>query len=360
MYMKETDTWAAADFQILDAAIFSGKAKRVTQCCVRLNDFIVKSLNSRYTICLNYTRLQALEPIGIALYKHLFYHFSNIYSGRKHQNFSYNKNYADICNVWLGGLKVLPFRSKILQEQLGRHLEGLKAIKLIRDYTLEKNAKGDGFTLELSPGSGFFEDFEHFYKHPLNKSMQSHEIVDDRKLQEPLAVVHYFYSKLYPDQHSTRSIYSDKEADFAKSLLETYTEVEIGDLVDFTIEEAGKSQFQIKTFGGIRGFIAPWLAAREARAAAAARAAEEAQKAREALLMHRYNEFRESAIESAKATLAATNALKPLEASIRDQLKDQPGPAYTHDMMVRVRLQSEIAKRCNILSFEEWKAQMKA
>jgi hypothetical protein len=44
LYDEANETWAAADFQILDAAIFSGKANRITQCSVRLNDFVIKSL----------------------------------------------------------------------------------------------------------------------------------------------------------------------------------------------------------------------------------------------------------------------------------------------------------------------------
>jgi hypothetical protein len=264
-YEKETDTWTAADFQILDGALFSGKANRITQCYVRINDFIVSSLNSRYTTCLNYARMQALEPIGTALYKHLFYHFSNIYSAKKRKDFFYNKDYADICTAWLGGLKVLRFRSKIVKEQLGRHLDDLKRIKLIKNYTLEQNAKG----------------------------------------------------------------------------------------------EAKKTQFMIRTFGGVRGFLKPWLAEREVRAAKRARAAAEEAEAREQFLRERYEAFKTRSIAQFKASLASEE-LHELESQLRQRVISNHGSTYMVDMMVQVQLDTTIAERFNLLSYDDWKAQAKA
>jgi hypothetical protein len=359
LYDKENNAWAAADFQMLDAAIFSGKANRITQCSVRLNDFVIKSLNSRYTICLNYGRMQALEPIGTALYKHLFFHFSNIHSTKKRTDFSYNKDYADICTIWLGGLKVLRFRSKILNEQLGRHLEALKQIELISDYTIEKNAKGDGFTLMFYPGGGFFQDYENFYEKQFQKSLPLRQVTDEQQHNEPLSIVHYFYSKLFPEQTAAQAIYLDKETDLARSLLGAYSMPEIQDLIDYTLDEAPRSQFPIKTFGGVRAFVKPWLAERNTRASEQARAAAQVKVAREALLQSRYLDFRNKVLERSKANMTPEE-LKALEASIREQTKNYPGPAYAVEMTVRIKLDTAIANRFNVPSFEEWKAEMVA
>ena len=354
-YEKETDTWKMADFQILDGALFSRKADRITQCFVEINNFIVKSLNSRYTACLNYSRMQELEPIGAALYKHLFYHFSNIYSTKKRKEFFYNKDYADICTTWLGGLKVLRFRSKIVKEQLGRHLDALKQIKLIKNYSLEQNAKGDGFTLCFYPGSGFFDDYLHFYEKQLQFSMPFRKAADDQH-EEPLLLVHYFYSKLYPTQTGMQTICSDKETDLAQSLLQTYTKQEIKDLIDYTVEEAQRTQFMIRTFGGVRGFVKPWLAEREARAAKRARAAAEEAEAREIFLRERYEAFKTRSIEQFKAALPPEE-LNALETQLRERLQNDNGPAYMADMVVRAQLDTAIAERFSLLSFNDWKEQ---
>ena len=356
LYDKTSETWAAADFQILDAAIFSGKANRITQCSVRLNDLVVKSLNSRYVICLNYGRMQALEPIAVALYKHLFYHFSNLYSAKKRKDFSFNKNYADICTIWLGGLKVLRYRSKILSEQLGRHLEALRQIELISDYRLEKNARGDGFTLVLYPGSGFFQDYEHFYTKQLQKALPLQRAATPQQGEAPLALVHAFYSKLYPGQGGPQAIYSDKETELARALLTSYSVADLHDLIDYTLAEATKSQFSIKTFGGLRAFVKPWLAEREARAREQARAAAHVQTAREALLHKRYDDYREEAIERFKAAMAPED-LAALEAQIREQIKTRPGPSLMDNMDIERGVRKAIAKRFKVPSFDEWKAQ---
>jgi hypothetical protein len=303
--------------------------------------------------------MQALEPIGTALYKHLFFHFSNIHSTKKQTDFSYNKDYADICTIWLGGLKVLRFRSKILNEQLGRHLEALKQIELISDYTIEKNAKGDGFTLMFYPGGGFFQDYENFYEKQFQKSLPLRQVTDEQQHNEPLSIVHYFYSKLFPEQTAAQAIYLDKETDLARSLLGAYSMPEIQDLIDYTLDEASQSQFPIKTFGGVRAFVKPWLAERNTRASEQARAAVQVQAAREALLQSRYLDFRNKVLERSKANMTPEE-LKALEASIREQTKNYPGPAYAVEMTVRIKLDTAIANRFNVPSFEEWKAEMVA
>ena len=357
-YEKETDTWTAADFQILDGALFSGKANRITQCYVRINDFIVSSLNSRYTTCLNYARMQALEPIGTALYKHLFYHFSNIYSAKKRKDFFYNKDYADICTTWLGGLKVLRFRSKIVKEQLGRHLDDLKRIKLIKNYTLEQNAKGDGFTICFYPGSGFFDDYLDFYEKQLQFAMPFRKAADAQH-EEPMTLVHYFYAKLYPNQSGMQTIFSDKETDLARSLLEIHTAEEIKELIDYTLDEAKKTQFMIRTFGGVRGFLKPWLAEREVRAAKRARAAAEEADAREQFLRERYEAFKTRSISQFKASLASEE-LHELESQLRQRVISNHGSTCMVDMMVQVQLDTTIAERFNLLPYDDWKAQAKA
>src|SRR5262249_35903631 len=138
-----------------------------------------------------------LSPIGIALFKRLFFHFSNLYSLKRRKDFTYTKNYASICTTWLGGLKVLRYPSKIVREQLGKHLEDLKQTTLISHYSLEKNSKGDGFNLVFTPGRGFFEDYDQFYlKHlEIDKDFLKDE---ERKKQElPLRMVENFYQNLY-------------------------------------------------------------------------------------------------------------------------------------------------------------------
>lgn len=79
LYNKETDDWMHLSFHMIDSLLLSGKKQEFTRCAVRLHPFITRSLDQRYAFCLNYKRIEPLEPISTALYKHIFYHFSNIY-----------------------------------------------------------------------------------------------------------------------------------------------------------------------------------------------------------------------------------------------------------------------------------------
>ena len=178
----------------------------------------------------------------------------------------------------------------------------------------------------------------------------------DEQREEPMTLVHYFHAQLYPNQISMETIFSDKETELARSLLETYTAPEIKDLIEFTIDEAQKTQFSIRTFGGVRGFVKPWLTAREARAAKRARTAAETATERERFLQERYEAFKTRSIEQCKASLPPEE-LHALEAQLREQLKNDSGPAYMTDMLVRVQLDRAIGEKFNLLSYDDWKAQ---
>src|SRR5205807_88439 len=154
-YNKVTGEWTNRNIQILNTDIWSGRENQITRCSVQLHPSIIESLNNRHAMCLNYARMEQLSPVGIALFKRIFFHFSNLYSLKRTKDFTYTKSYAAVCTTWLGGLKVLRYQSKILQEQLGRHLDALEQTTLIKDFDIEKNTKGDGFNLVFTPGEGF-------------------------------------------------------------------------------------------------------------------------------------------------------------------------------------------------------------
>jgi hypothetical protein len=143
---KVTGEWTNRNFQILNTDIWSGREHQITRCSVQLHHSIVESLNNRHAMCLNFPRMEELAPIGVALFKRLFFHFSNLYSLKRTKDFSYTKSYASVCTTWLGGLKVLPYKSVILKDQLGRHLEALKQTTLIKDFGAVPLSRETGFS----------------------------------------------------------------------------------------------------------------------------------------------------------------------------------------------------------------------
>jgi hypothetical protein len=254
-YDKKTDQWETASFYVLYEALFSGKKASITTCMVGVHPRIVESLNNKHFACINWNRLMQLEPIGMALYKRLFYHFSNLHHPRRPCNdLRFEKDYEDICNEWLGGLKPERYRSKILQTQLGRHIEGLKATKLIRKFELVKKASGDGLKLVFWPGHGFFEDYEDFYVTQTQPQLRFKQTAALREIQQPLLLVAHFH-KLLGHEHQT---FEERETAFASQLLEAHSPEAVRDLIDYAVRQAAHTGFKMQVFGAIKGFVARW------------------------------------------------------------------------------------------------------
>ena len=234
-YNKETDEWSNRNIQILDTDIWSGRENQITRCSVKVHHSIIESLNNRHAMCINYARMENLSPVGIALFKRIFFHFSNLYSLKRTKNFTYTKSYASVCTTWLGGLKVLPYKSVILKDQLGKHLDLLKQTTLIKDFAIEKNAKGDGFNLVFTPGTGFFEDYDRFYLKHMEIDQEYHKAEERKQHELPLRLVEKFYQNLYHQGDLSGIVILDKEIEYAKKLLETYSPEEVSDLILYTL-----------------------------------------------------------------------------------------------------------------------------
>jgi hypothetical protein len=350
-YDKETEQWLRLNLKLVNTTLMSGTKNDVSQISLQLDPFIVKSLNNFHSLCLNYNRLERLEPISIALYKHIFYHFSNLYSRQKAREFSYNKNYADICNQWLGGLKVLRYKSKILQDQLGPHIKALKECGLVGRFDIAKNASGDGFTLVFHPGPTFFEDYERFYGKQLPPQLR--KAADEQGKQRSLELVHYFYQKLYQARDLSEAIFSDKETELASSILAKHAFEEARWFVDFGLQEAKASAFDIRTFIGLKPYYPAFLA----RLEQLKKKRELEQKAREEAakkqLEERYRQFYNDRLAQIREEIPAEE-LGKMEERIREDIKSRQPGAIGINIMVMVQLNAFLAEKYRLPSFEAW------
>jgi hypothetical protein len=150
-------------FTFLPTALFSSKNKFINECVLQVHDAIVASLNRNHAIWLNYDRLRTLDTIGMVFYKRLFFHFSNTYRvNTTRSTFKFEKDYADICCDWLGGLKPEKYKSRI-EKQLGKYLESVQETGLIKSFAIVARVDGKGFKLVFHPGEGFYQDYGEFY-----------------------------------------------------------------------------------------------------------------------------------------------------------------------------------------------------
>jgi hypothetical protein len=354
-YDKVTDEWSNRNMQILDTDIWSGREHQITRCSVQVHSSIVESLNNRHAMCLNYTRMEKLAPIGVALFKRLFFHFSNLYSLKRTKDFTYTKNYTSVCTTWLGGLKVLRYKSDILRDQLGRHLDALKHTTLIKDFAIEKNIKGDGFNLVFIPGEGFFEDYDRFYLKHLEIDQEYHKNEERKKQEQPLRLVEKFYQNLYHRGDLSGMVILDKEIELAKTLLETYTPEEITDLILYTIDAAGRTKFAIRSFGGVKVYLNAWLDEKATRTKRAAMQQKKAAEEKEQRLRDQYDRWWQQEVTRLRQATPPEEIAALEEAETAKLMEEHQNP-LGFPVLVRVGTEARLAARYHVQSFEEWKA----
>ena len=263
-YHKETKDWVTANFHVLSGALFAGRGKSINACTVEVDKRIVQSLNKRHIAFFNWYRLNRLDTIGMVLYKRVFFHLSNLNHPQKSkESLSFEKDYAAICDEWLGGLKPERYKSRILQNQLGRHLEALKRTLLIRKYEVAKKAGGEGFKIVFYPGKGFFDDYHEYYIKSQQPQLRFGQSVALRNIQQPLELVAYFH-KLLGREHTT---FQEKETAYASKLLERYSYSEVRDLIDYAIAAARETNFSMQFLGAVKQYLARWRSDRARQAA---------------------------------------------------------------------------------------------
>jgi hypothetical protein len=354
LYDKSTEEAASLSFSLATTFLYTYKKRgQISLFTMYLHPFIIKSINEQYTFCLNFGRMEKLEAISTALYKHLYFHFSNIYSQKKSKDFIFRKNYAEICRMWLGGLKVGKYKATIVRDQLGKHLEALKTTGLIKSYTIEKNAAKDGFNLICRPGAGFFEDYEHFYKRRMQAELPFTLAVDENTIQKPQEIVHYFYRKLYGTNEANDLGFSEKETAFAVSLLDKHTEGDLRGFIDYGLAEANKTNFDIKTLGGLKKYYLPYTKhlAGEARSKALG-AEKEEQRVHERKLAA-YDSYRQGEVARIRGALSPAE-VEAIESGIQAKLEAQHPGAKIFSGWIRQGADRSIAEKHGVLSFDEW------
>src|SRR4051794_4798451 len=251
---KETKEHLEVNFYFLPETWFSKKDGSIKACMVKIADPIVQSLNRRHIAFFDLQKLNTLETIGMVLYKRVFFHLSNIYSPNKARStLVYEKDYQDICAEWLGGLKPEKYASRIKQ-QLGRHLDALRATGLIRGYEIKARADGKELKIIFHPGEGFFEDYLDFYISTQQPKLRFKEALSVRHIQKPFELVGYF--------HGTRgkqgNTFQEKETAQASKLLERFSEADVRSLIDYAVADARVTKYPMRWFGAVLRYLPSW------------------------------------------------------------------------------------------------------
>jgi hypothetical protein len=243
----------------------------IERCTVTLATPIIDSLRADHFSCYNYLFLQGLGTIGQALYMRLFFHFANLYEEQKGKiGLIFQKRYDDICLEWLGGLTAHDRISHVKRDQLGPHLDQLVSAKFLSSYSIDKAKTRAGFVITFRPGPAFFSDYERFYGNRNQGELQRSFDADRREIAEPLKLAYLFAAKLMGQPLTAVPYVSQKETESAKFILEHVAFDDAGSFLDYALAEAKRSKFEVKSLGGLKGYLPGYLATLEQRRASRA------------------------------------------------------------------------------------------
>jgi hypothetical protein len=356
-YDKATKTGANLSLSLVNKFLYTYKGRgSVSTFTIWLDPWLIKSINNHYTFCLNFARIESLESIGIALYKHLYFHFSNIYSKTHSKNIVFRKDYEEICRTWLGALKILRYKSDILKDQLGKHLGDLKNTRVIKSYQIEKNADGDGFNIIFHPGPGFFEDYERFYRRRMQNELPFMLATDTQTIQKPIEIVLYFHQKQSGNADTSIEFgFSEKETLFASSLLEKHGVEEVKAFIDYGLAEARKTNFDIRSIGGLKKYYPSYTQELSKKAKAKERDIEEEKQQREDRQRHAYVAYRAAEVARIRSALPSSE-IEGIESEVRREIEAKSPGIKVFSGWMRQRVDHALVQQHGhgILSFEEW------
>jgi hypothetical protein len=295
-FIKDSkDRFLEHDFNVFSEILIERKNSHrdpIEACTITLAKPIIASLRDEHFTCLNHFLMMRLGTIGQALYMRLFFHFANLYDEQHKKRLAFPKRYDDICNEWLGGLKILAYKSDIIKDQLGPHLTQLINEGFLSSYGIEKAKTRPGFVITFRPGPAFFQDYDRFYRHRNQGELQWDFQADRRDVAEPLRIAHLFTAKRTKQDAKLITFASSSDVEAARQLLTHMSFEEAPAFIDYALSQAASTKFDVQTLGGLKQYITGYLATRQARARAKAQAdASDRQKAQEALKTA-YDRFR--------------------------------------------------------------------
>jgi hypothetical protein len=325
----------------------------IEACTITLAKPIIASLRDEHFTCLSHFLMMRLGTIGQALYMRLFFHFSNLYEEQSKKRLAFPKRYDDICNEWLGGLKVLAYKSDIIKDQLGAHLEQLISVQFLASYSIEKAKTRPGFVITFRPGPAFFQDYDRFYRHRKQGELQWDFQADRRDIAEPLRIAHLFTAKRTKQDVKQVTFSSSSDVEAARQLLTHLSLEEAPAFIDYGLAQAASTKFDVQTLGGLKQYLPGYLASREAIARAKAKADAKARQEAQEALQAAYDRFRRDRARDLYASLPETEkAIIDAEARLTSTGFD----GSLAKSMLDIRKTSITAQRHanKIKSFEDW------
>ena len=280
-----------ANFSIPSEFGIQPKGSGIESCEITIPEYVQRSLDDRFFSCLNYNRIRGVPTIQATLYIRLFHHFSNLAENGTQNSVQVRKRYDDICKSWLGGLTVHTHKSKILNAQLGMHLNALVADKFLRSFSIDRNAADDGFNITFIPGSGFRDDYNRFYKGRFQNELQFKFYEEQENIGHPMELVRRFHEQRTGEK-ITASHVTTGEQQYALTLIKELTFEGAQAFVEYGVKRARAANYAVNSLAGLKTYYGDFLKNRDAITKAKEAAAARLQKEQDERDAAAYDQYR--------------------------------------------------------------------
>jgi hypothetical protein len=151
-----------------------------------------------------------------------------------------------------------------------------------------------------------------------------------------------------------RSVFSPKEIELASLILSGCSFEEAKDFVDYALDEARKTGFDIKQLGGIRGYLHGWSVKKEQWREQTKKARQRKEAEEEERTKEEYQHFRRERIAGIKEKLSP-DELKQFEHTARSGITEDNLNPSGLNILVRLKTDALLAEQFQLPTFEEWK-----
>ena len=124
----------------------------------------------------------------------------------------------------------------------------------------------------------FFSDYDRFYRRQQQGRSQWEPSGDRSEISEPLKVAYLFAEKRTGHPADSIAFVPSKDVETAKQLLSQLPPAELPAFIDYALAEARKTDFDVQTLGGIKQYLAGYIARSKQRAAEKVREAARSQR----------------------------------------------------------------------------------
>ena len=164
----------------------------------------------------------------------------------------------------------------------------------------------------------------------------------------------YFYRHLHKTETLGKPIFTAKDIEYAKRLLEQFGDVGARDLMDFAIEKAPETRFDIKNIRAVEVYLPQWQAERERRTQRIEAQKVEAAGRRAEQLEQEFDDYCNALVHNYLEQCPPTERDEIHRLAV-DEIKDEyPPTAMLYKVSMHIAERRLVKDRCGIPSFETW------